>query len=102
MGELASVVLLFGAVIYFLPFVIANARHHPQQGSIFFLNLIVGWTVIGWFAVLVWAFVGREETPKTGPSQATHTRCPDCAESVLKEARVCKHCGCKLNQATVS
>ncbi len=26
----------------------------------------------------------------------THLRCPDCAELVLKAARVCKHCGCKL------
>lgn len=26
----------------------------------------------------------------------THLRCPDCAEFVLKAARVCKHCGCKL------
>lgn len=30
------------------------------------------------------------------PSYATHVKCPDCAELVLREARVCKHCGCKL------
>jgi len=23
-------------------------------------------------------------------------KCPDCAELVRREARVCKHCGCKL------
>jgi len=27
---------------------------------------------------------------------ATHVKCPDCAELVRREARVCKHCGCKL------
>lgn len=26
----------------------------------------------------------------------THVRCPHCKELVLKEARVCKHCACKL------
>jgi recombinational DNA repair protein RecR len=26
----------------------------------------------------------------------THVKCPDCAELVKKEARVCKHCSCKL------
>src|SRR5262245_56998962 len=26
----------------------------------------------------------------------THLRCPDCREFVLNEARVCKHCGCRL------
>ena len=30
------------------------------------------------------------------PSPDTHVKCPDCKELVLKEARVCKHCGCKL------
>ncbi|AEC22240.1 hypothetical protein PT7_P004 (plasmid) [Pusillimonas sp. T7-7] len=30
------------------------------------------------------------------PSPATHVVCPDCAEFVRKEARVCKHCGCRL------
>lgn len=26
----------------------------------------------------------------------THVKCPDCRELVIKDARVCKHCGCKL------
>lgn len=30
------------------------------------------------------------------PTPSTHVKCPDCAELVRKEARVCKHCGCKL------
>jgi len=30
------------------------------------------------------------------PRPATHVKCPDCREFVLKEAAVCKHCGCRL------
>lgn len=30
------------------------------------------------------------------PTPETHVRCPDCAELVRREARVCKHCHCKL------
>lgn len=30
------------------------------------------------------------------PTGDTHVKCPDCAELVKREARVCKHCGCKL------
>ena len=30
------------------------------------------------------------------PTADTHVKCPDCAELVKREARVCKHCGCKL------
>ncbi len=29
-------------------------------------------------------------------STETHVKCPDCAEPILKEARVCKHCGLRL------
>lgn len=30
------------------------------------------------------------------PRPETHVRCPDCRELVLRGARVCKHCGCRL------
>jgi hypothetical protein len=30
------------------------------------------------------------------PSPETHIRCPDCRELIIHDARVCKHCGCKL------
>ena len=33
---------------------------------------------------------------ENAPTPETHVRCPDCKELVLKEAKVCKHCGCKL------
>lgn len=30
------------------------------------------------------------------PTPRTHVRCPDCAELIMRQARICKHCGCKL------
>lgn len=30
------------------------------------------------------------------PTPETHVRCPDCRELVLRDARVCKHCGLRL------
>jgi len=30
------------------------------------------------------------------PTSETHVKCPDCAELVRREARICKHCGAKL------
>ncbi len=32
----------------------------------------------------------------TRPNPWTHVRCPDCAEFVPMQARVCSHCGCRL------
>ncbi|HUD23236.1 MAG TPA: superinfection immunity protein [Acidobacteriaceae bacterium] len=44
------------AVLYFLPTLIAAHRGHGIA-LIFLLNLFLGWTVIGWFIMLVWALV---------------------------------------------
>ena len=44
--------------LYFLPFIIAASRHHPQAALIFVIDFLLGWTGIGWVAVLVWSLVG--------------------------------------------
>lgn len=47
-------------------------------------------------AHLIYAAIGSKKRDPNAPSPYTHVRCPDCKEFVLKEAKVCKHCGCKL------
>jgi hypothetical protein len=41
--------------IYFLPAMIAYSRDKKKSDNIFFFNLFLGWTFIGWVASLVWA-----------------------------------------------
>jgi|GEM_PF-2517917 hypothetical protein len=41
--------------IYFVPALVALFRTHPQRGPVFILNLLLGWTGIGWAAALRWA-----------------------------------------------
>lgn len=41
--------------IYFLPSLVATLRKHHQAGAIFVLNLLLGWTLLGWIIALVWA-----------------------------------------------
>ena len=41
--------------LYFLPLVVACCRHHPQALAIGMLNLLFGWTMLGWAAALIWA-----------------------------------------------
>jgi hypothetical protein len=41
--------------MYFLPAIIAAARQHRQTLAIFALNLLLGWSVIGWIIALVWS-----------------------------------------------
>ena len=47
--------VVFGLLIYFLPAINATARSHHNQGAIFALNLLLGWTLIGWVASFVWS-----------------------------------------------
>jgi hypothetical protein len=45
----------FGFVMYFLPSIVGLARSKRNLGSIFLLNLFLGWTVVGWVVAMVWA-----------------------------------------------
>jgi len=41
-------------VIYFLPTILG--RHKKDVWAIFALNLLLGWTFLGWVFAFVWAF----------------------------------------------
>ena len=56
MNEITVVVVtlaLFAA--YFLPTLIAAGRHAQHEMGILALNLLLGWTFLGWVGALVWA-----------------------------------------------
>lgn len=53
------IVLALGGVtaclIYAVPIFIAVRGRSPRQNAILWLTLLLGWTVIGWLAALIWA-----------------------------------------------
>jgi len=51
---------IFLAVCYFLPAFIAMCRGHRNALAISVLNLLAGWTCVGWLIALVWAFSNAE------------------------------------------
>lgn len=53
------VILLLFVFIYFLPSVVAWDKRN--RGAIFMLNLLLGWTVLGWVGALVWAMTHDRE-----------------------------------------
>jgi len=61
-----------------------------------------GWFLLAFLTSPLIAVVLLVCLPKKGVgdpeaiSVKTHVKCPDCAELVRKEAKVCKHCSCKL------
>lgn len=47
--------LLLCLVLYILPAMIASGRKHNNAAAICTLNLLLGWTVVGWITSLIWA-----------------------------------------------
>ena len=50
-----------GFVFYFLPAIIAFGCSKRDAVSILVLNLLLGWTMIGWVIALVWAL--KQDAP---------------------------------------
>ncbi|WP_285564941.1 MULTISPECIES: superinfection immunity protein [unclassified Streptomyces] len=40
---------------YFVPAFVAFSRGVPNKGSVFVINLFLGWTVVGWIVALAMA-----------------------------------------------
>ncbi|MEK6257180.1 MAG: superinfection immunity protein [Planctomycetota bacterium] len=49
-------VVLIGLLFYLLPGAIAILRGHHNAFAILLLNVLLGWTFVGWAVALVWAF----------------------------------------------
>lgn len=44
-----------GMIVYFLPSIISYEKKKKNSQAILTLNLLLGWTLIGWVVAIVWA-----------------------------------------------
>jgi hypothetical protein len=58
------ILMMIGLIGYVIPTIIALARRHPKKGPIILVNLLLGWSVVGWIVALVWAF-SSNQPPQT-------------------------------------
>lgn len=47
--------------IYILPSIIVISHHKKQKGAIIALNLLTGWTGIGWVVSFIWSLYKEKE-----------------------------------------
>lgn len=52
---LVVVLIIFGLAFYFAPLIIAVVRKKSNVVAIGALNVLLGWSLIGWVVALVWA-----------------------------------------------
>ena len=83
MGEIFIAFLI--SLVYFLPSYVGWDKENERK--IFLLNLLLGWTIIGWVIALTWAITYEKRSP------ANLKKCSFCAEEVQFDAIKCKHCG---------
>jgi hypothetical protein len=58
-GELLTLILFLG--LMFLPTFIARSRNHKHKTACFWINLILGWTVLAWIPLLVWSLASKAD-----------------------------------------
>jgi hypothetical protein len=57
----ALVAMLCLLALYLLPTLVADSRHHKNVWAIGALNLLLGWTFLGWILALVWALTAQDK-----------------------------------------
>lgn len=53
--------LLILLVLYIVPVLLAWTLNNPHLLGITLLDLLLGWTIIGWIAALVWALASAND-----------------------------------------
>jgi RsiW-degrading membrane proteinase PrsW (M82 family) len=83
--------------VYFLPTIVAASRHKRSENAIVALNLLLGWTLIGWIVALVWALTADPPDPIV-VAPALRRRlppilCATCGKYSAPGSQFCSSCG---------
>jgi hypothetical protein len=86
--------LLVSLFLYFLPAYLA--RNKSNFTAILVLNVLAGWTFIGWIVALVWALSSEPQRQVAVPPQSATSGgffCTTCGKPCVAGARFCSSCG---------
>ena len=76
--------------LYFLPSILGRTKRNFT--AIFILNLLLGWTFIGWIVALVWALTADAPVPLT----QARPSCSVCRSPIRAGQSFCSGCGSPL------
>lgn len=105
-GQILLLFFLIG--LYFWPVLTAAGRRHPKLAGVAALNVLLGWTVIGWIIACVWAYSGgegnlsralresREKKERREAAASGSIRCRGCDREVAAVGAFCPHCATPL------
>ncbi len=86
--SIIGVVILLA--VYFLPSIIGWEK--ANSGAIFLLNLLLGWTVVGWIVALVWASTVEKEPVRIFTQKVNEYTCKNCQYCSNENNYYCPRC----------
>ncbi len=51
--------IISALLLYLLPAIVASMRGHRNANAIFALNLLLGWTFLGWVIAIIWSLTAN-------------------------------------------
>lgn len=67
-----GLLILVAVNAYFIPAWIASVLRSPRGAEVLMMNLMLGWTGVGWFIALIWAIrppaSGNRGVPRSPPT----------------------------------
>jgi hypothetical protein len=90
--------------LYMLPTIIAVARHKQNALTIGLINFFLGWSIIGWVLMLVWALsADAPAVVYAAPYMSAAGYCPHCGKLNPTSGQFCSNCGQAMSRpATIA
>ena len=86
---------LFFILLYFLPSIIGKDKKDAL--GIFLVNLLLGWTLIGWVVALLWACAADRPAAVVYAAAGGGRFCPHCGTPAAGAAvPYCSACGARI------
>lgn len=83
--------LIIVVLLYFVPSIVAASRKVSNAGSVFVINLLLGWTMIGWVVALAMAV--KTKIPRVSiVTSGVKSECAQCGAQT-RAAQFCSSCG---------
>lgn len=54
-------ILSITGLIYFIPTIVSLVRNNTYKIYIIGINILLGWTLLGWIVCLIWSFVDKKD-----------------------------------------
>jgi hypothetical protein len=78
-GELIT----FVVALYFIPSIIAFVRDAKNKAAIIVLNILTGWTLLGWLIALIWSLAAEKRNAMRQLRSVPNHSCPTCGAKLV-------------------